>query len=150
MSKFDEWNFYRRQFQKIGKGVKAVDILAVAPNRCLWQIEIKDYRQYRRTKTIDLAQEIAIKVRNSLAALVAAKVNTNDVNEKQMAKAALLCRKLRIVLHLEQPISHSKLFPRVIDPAKVQQSLKQLMKSVDPHPLVLEKNRMNDVDWTVS
>ena len=151
-SKFDEWSFYRNQFQKVCGGTKAIDILAVEPSVCFWNIEIKDYRRHRRTKTkiIDLADEIALKVRDSLAAIVAARVNANETNEKNMARAALRCPRLRVVLHLERPSKHSKLFPRAIDPANVQQKLKQLIKAIDPHPLVLEMSRMNHVAWKVS
>jgi hypothetical protein len=149
-SKFDEWSFYRNQFQRVCGGARAVDILAVEHNACFWKIEVKDYRQHRRTKTIELPEEVAIKVRDSLAALVSARANANDADEKALARAALLCGRLRVVLHLEQPTKHSKLFPRAIDPAKVQQRLKQLIKAIDPHPLVLERNRMNGVAWTVN
>ena len=85
VSKFDKWIFYRNQFQQVCRGVKAVDILAVEAKACLWTIEVKDYRQHRRTKTIDLAVEIAEKVRDSLAALVAVHANANDSDEKAMA-----------------------------------------------------------------
>ena len=149
-SKFDEWSFYRNQFQSTCGGAKAVDILAVEHTTCLWKIEIKDYRQYPRIKTINLPEEVAMKVRDTLAAVVSARVNANDDNEKALARAALLCKRMRVVLHLEQPVKHSKLFPRAIDPAKVQQRLKQLIKAIDPHPLVLEMNRMNGVAWTVT
>lgn len=149
-SKFENWSFYRNQFQKTCGGAKAVDILAVEYTTCLWKIEIKDYRQHRRTKSIDLPYEVAMKVRDTLAALVSARVNANDDNEKALAQAALLCGRIRVVLHLEQPTKHSKLFPRAIDPAKVQQRLKQLIRAIDPHPLVLETNRMNYVAWTVT
>lgn len=148
-SKFDEWSFHRKQFQKVCGGAKAINILAVEGNTCIWTIEIKDYRQHRRTKTLELPDEVALKVRDTLAALVAARANANEDEEKQLASAALLCSRLRVVLHIEQPVKHSRLFPRVIDPAKVQQRLKQLIKAIDPHPLVLEINRMKDVAWTV-
>ena len=138
-SKFDEWRFYLRHFQKVCGGTKAIDIVAVEPGVCFWSIEVKDYRQHRRTKTIDIADEIALKVRDSLSGIVAASVNANDADERQIAGEALRCQRLRIVLHLEQPTKHSKLFPRAIDPAKVQQKLKQLVKAIDPHPSVLER-----------
>lgn len=174
-SKLDRWSFYRNQFQRLsgvlmvcGKegcgndlrcvacgragyiGIKAIDILAIEVASCCWYVEVKDYRQHRRTKTIDLADEIAVKVRDSLAALVAARANANDADERTTAAAALRCPRLRVVLHLEQPAQHSKLFPRAIDPAKVQQRLKQLVKAIDPHPLVLEMTRMQGVAWSVN
>jgi hypothetical protein len=173
-SKLDEWSFYRNQFQRIGNvhmpcsdelcngavccntcgkakvaGGKGIDILAVEPERCMWKIEIKDYRRSRRTKTIDLADEVALKMRDSLAVLAAAQANANDTTEKAMASAALRCGRMRVVLHLEQPAKHSKLFPRAISPANVRQRLKQLIKGIDPHPLVLEMNQMHGVGWSV-
>ncbi len=174
-SKFEDWGFYRNQFQRLsgvrvpcgrkgcgqdlkcvgcGKvgwvGTKAIDILALEVDRCCWCVEIKDYRRHRRTKTIDLADEVALKVRDSLAALAAAAANANDGAEKALAASALACRCFRIVLHLEQPAKHSALFPRAIDPAVVLQRLKQLVKAIDPHPLVLETRRLNGVSWTVT
>ena len=146
---FDKWGFYLNQFQSVCEGAKAVDLLAVEPRECFWSIEVKDYRQHRRTKTIDLAEEVALKVRDSLSGLVAARVNANDAAEKGLAEAALRCPRLRVVLHLEQPAKHSKLFPRAIDPSKVKQRLKQLIRAIDPHPMVLEMDRMNGVAWTV-
>ena len=146
---FDQWSFYLNQFQSVCEGAKAIDVLAVEPQVCVWSIEVKDYRQYRRTKTIDLADEVAVKVRDSLAGIVAARMNANDGDEKRLAQAALDCPRLRLVLHLEQPAKHSKLFPRAIDPAKIKQRLQQLIRAIDPHPLVLEMNRMTGVAWTV-
>ena len=147
-SKLDEWSFYRNQFQSVCGGTKAIDILAI-DHRCCWQIEIKDYRQHPRTKAIDLAEEIAEKVRDCLAMLVAAAFNANDQLEKTMARDAVCCTRLRVVLHLEQPMKHSKLFPRAIDPAKVQLRLRQLLKAIDPHPLVLDKSSRGAVGWIV-
>jgi hypothetical protein len=97
-----------------------------------------------------LAEEIAEKVRDSLAALVAAQANANDADENASARAALRCPRLRVVLHLEQPARPSTLFPRAIDPANVQLRLRQLIKAIDPHPLVVEIANMRGVGWTVS
>ncbi|MEW5928168.1 MAG: hypothetical protein AB1941_11835 [Gemmatimonadota bacterium] len=150
-TKFDDWSFYQNQFKNLGGGSKGVDILALEPGAaCLWQIEIKDYRRHRRTKTIDLAAEVVQKARDTLAALAAARVNANDAGEKALADAALHCRRLRIVLHLEQPTHHSKLFRRAIDPANVQLRLRQLAKAIDPHPMVREMGRMPGCPWTVT
>jgi len=148
VTKLDEWSFYRRQFQNVCGGAKAIDVLAIAPREGFWTIEIKDYRRHPRTKAIDLAQEVAEKVRDTLCALVAARVQANDAEERRLATSALRCPRLRIVLHLEQPAQHSKLFPRAIDPADVLQSLKRLLRAIDPHPLVLETKRMQGVPWT--
>jgi hypothetical protein len=148
-SKLDEWSFYRNQFQRI-PGTKSMDVIALAPAQEAWLIEIKDYRGRQRTRAINLADEVALKARDSLAAIAAAKVRANDTAERQFAGAALQCTSLRVVLHLEQPAKHSKLFPRAIDPAAVKQRLKQIIKAIDPHPLVLESARLNGVAWTVN
>lgn len=148
-TKYDDWSFYRKQFQSVCSKAAAVDLLVIHPQACLWAIEAKDYRQHQRTKVIDLADEIAAKVRDSLAGLVAAAANANQFVEKNFAKQALTCPRLRVVLHLEQPQKHSKLFPRAIDPAKVTQRLKQLIKAIDPHPVVLEMKEMRNVMWKV-
>ena len=172
-SQFDRWSFFRKQFSKISGmraecgqnacgghltcgacgrpgflGTKAVDILAIEVTVCCWCIEVKDYSRHQRTKVIDLADEIAIKVRDTLAALAAAAANANDNSEKVAATAALRCGRFRIVLHLEQPAKPSKLFPRAIDPAKILERLKQLVKSIDPHPRGVESARMQQLAWT--
>jgi len=150
VSKFDDWSFVRNQFQSVCGGAKAIDILAVEPNSaCVWHIEVKDYRQRTRKKVIGLAEEVAEKVRDSLAALVAARVNAKEDTERAMADAALRCRRLRILLHLEQTAKPSRLFPKAFDPAKVQQRLKQLTKAIDPHPLVRDTREPQGYSWTV-
>ena len=55
---------------------------------------------------------------------------------------------MRVVLHLEQPRSHSKLFPRVFDLADVQQKLKQLVRTIDAHPMVVEQESLDRVRWS--
>lgn len=174
VTKYDDWSFYKNQFQKLGgivvpcskprcsgtftcdqcdtkySGVKAIDILAIERTVCCWCIEIKDYRSNRRTKVIQLADEIALKVRDTLSALAAARINANDADEQQAASDALRCPRIRVVLHLEQPPTPSRLFPRTIDPANVLQRMKQLMKCFDAHPLVIESSDMRDVEWTAT
>ncbi len=117
-----------------------------------WLIEIKDYRRHPRTKVIDLGDEIAFKVRDTLAGLVAAKCNANTADEKNTAREALKRNRFRVVLHLEQPRKHSKLFPQVVDPSLVLQKLKQRLKAVDAHPRVVDQRTLetrNDMNWTV-
>lgn len=150
VSKYDEWSYYRNQFIRTCGGTKAIDILALEPKACCWLLEVKDYREYVRTKTIDLADEIAAKVRDTLAGLVGAQFQANEAEEKKAASQALRSRFLRVVLHLEQPTKHSKLFPRAISPAAVLQRLKQLIKPIDPHPRVVEKASMAGIPWTVT
>ncbi|MGE8337168.1 hypothetical protein [Pseudomonas laurylsulfatiphila] len=148
-SKYDDWTHYRRQFNPAFGGTKAVDLVFV-DDATGWLIELKDYREYRRTKTIDLADEVAAKVRDTLAGMISAKLHAADTDERRLAKAFLRCNRIRVVLHLEQPEKHSKLRPRAIDPAAVLLKLKGLVKSVDPHPCVVDKSSLKgEMKWVV-
>jgi hypothetical protein len=172
--KLDDWRFYKNQFIRLSsglrqpcgacgaelrcrncgtvktQGVKAVDILARDPAATLWLLEVKDYRRSPRTKAIGLADEVALKVRDSLALLVAAAMSAKDPEERSFARDALTKERVCIGLHLEQPMQHSKLFPRVIDPADVLQKLRQLVRAIDPHPRVFEMGMRVTAPWTVS
>ncbi|MGI9281775.1 MAG: hypothetical protein ACR2PX_19385 [Endozoicomonas sp.] len=95
--------------------------------------------------------EVAQKVRDTLAGLVAAKFNANDFDEKKLAKQALSRSRLKVVLHLEQPSKSSKLRPQVIDPAVAKQKLKQYLKAIDAHPVVMDKSTLSGkkIAWQV-
>ncbi len=151
VTKYDEWPFYKNHVRDACTGNKAVDFLGLDPSKTLWMIEIKDYRQFPRTKEsrIPLCDEIAVKIRDTLAGLFAAKVVSTHENH-QFAQVASDAVKLRIVLHLEQPTSHSKLFRRDYDPADVQQKLKQMVKPFDAHPRVVELDNMDKVPWSTT
>ena len=146
--RYDGWSFHR-QFQNICGGAKAVDFLAVTEdNNITWLIEVKDYREHRRTKPSELPHEVACKFRDTLAGLVCARVNSNEPEERDMADLSLRTKQLRLALHLEQPLKHSKLFPKAYQPADIQQKLKTLTKAIDPHPLVLDM-QSDSTDWQV-
>lgn len=146
-TKYDDWAFYAR-FISIQPGTKGVDVLAFeAADKVLWLIELKDYRGHPRLKTVSFWDEVALKARDTLEGVFAAGVDTSHPDQA-FAKRALTARKLRIVLHLEQPANPSKLSPRVADRANVQQKLKQIVKPIDAHPKVIEMAAMNDVAWT--
>lgn len=148
--KYDDWSFFRNQFQSTCLGAKAVDIICVADGTT-WLIEIKDYRQHQRTKPQELGDEVAIKVRDTLAGLVAAKMNANERAEQDFAKMALQSKAIKVVLHLEQPEKTSRLRPHAIDPATVKQSLKRQLRAIDSHPSVVDKNTLSaNRDWTVT
>ncbi len=149
-SRYDDWSFYRRRFARMRDGIKALDLLALSPTRTAWLIEVKDYRQHARTKSIELADEVGRKVFDTLAALLPASLGADDAAEKRMAKALLGGRELRIVLHLEQPAKHSRLRPRAINPPDVRQQLRRVLKPIDAHPLVVERGDMGTLEWTVS
>lgn len=152
-SKYDEWSHYRNQFINTCQGAKAVDLvfLDTADQTICWLIEVKDYRVHARTKPIDLAEEIAMKVRDTLAGLLSAKWHATNSDERRYARKLTQATKVRVVLHLEQPAKTSRLRPRAIEPDKVLQKLKSLIKAIDPHPLVIDhRETAGKVSWTVA
>lgn len=147
--KYDERSFYRNQFQSVAGGSKAVDLLCVSGDAA-WLIEIKDYRRHRRTKLIDIDDELANKVRDTLAGLAAASANANCREERALARRALQLRRWRVVLHLEQPNTKSRLRPQPSSVANVLSKVRRKLRAIDPHPVILDRETMHrDVPWTV-
>ena len=146
--KYDEWSFYRNQFQSLAGGSKAVDIICLSDDAA-WLIEIKDYRQHPRQKLIDIDDEVASKVRDTLAGLAAASASANCRDERRLARRALQRRRWRVALHLEQPNARSRLWPR-FSVANVLSKMRTKVKAVDVHPVVLNREtRRPSVPWTV-
>lgn len=148
--KYDNWAFYRNQFQNACyRDNKAVDLLCYS-NSDAWLIEVKDYRQHARTKVIDLADELACKVRDTLAGLAAAQIRANDATEKNFACEMLRKLNVRVVCHIEQPVKVSRLRPRAIEPDKLKDQLRRLLKAIDPHPIVMDSlTTTSQVVWRV-
>ncbi len=150
VSKYDEWAFYRNQFSKMFNNIKSVDIIAADySSETVWLIEVKDYRDNQRTKPTELPDEIALKVFHTLAAMPVARINASVSEEKDMSSYVCNASKLKVVLHLEQPLKHSKLRPRAINPADIKAKLKKLLKPIDAHPIVSEMNAMARLNWQV-
>lgn len=149
-SKYDEWPFYRNHFESSCTGNKAVDFVAMDPaGDSVWLIELKDYRVHKRTNTTPLPDEIAIKVRDTLAGLFAAAKYDPHHAHAADARRSLQAKRIRVVLHLEQPQHHSKLFGSSFDRAGVQQKLKQLVRPIDPHPVVIDIGTQHLVPWSI-
>lgn len=146
--KYDDWSFYRHRFGKMRAGIKAVDLVAV-DDATAWFVEVKDYRTNPRTKPSDLAEEVFQKVYDTLAALLPAKLNGDVSGEVSTAGALLRAKRIRVVLHLEQPKKSSKLRPRAIDPAAIKAKLSKFLKPIDAHPFVAELGRMGSLNWRV-
>lgn len=131
--KYDDSAFHRHQFQNFAGGSKAMDVVALSPDRELWLIEVKDYTRHRRSKSGSLFDEVATKVRATLAGLAVARIRANDPHERGMADMAMRARSIRVVLHLDQPRRPSRLFPQAVDPRSATQKLRQSVRGVDPH-----------------
>lgn len=92
-TKYDEWTHYRNQFNSAFGGTKAVDFLHISNNQG-WMIEVKDYREHSRTKPADIADEVACKVRDTLAGLISVKYHATDYDEKKHRENNAASRKV--------------------------------------------------------
>lgn len=136
--KYDDWRHYRNVFNSACGSSKAVDFV-VSKADTLWLIEVKDYRTHRRTKPSNLADEVILKVRDTMAGLVSTAFVGMDSGEQSKSRSALSHRKLRIIFHLEQPSKPSRLFPMSVDPADILMKLKQRLRFADCHPIVVNR-----------
>ena len=58
---------------------------------------------------------------------------------------------LRVILHIEQARTRSRLNPHVFKYRDLEQKLKQLLKAVDPHPEVVSReSQKQEHPWKVS
>ena len=139
-------------------GQKAVDIVAfdagTRPTTC-WMIEAKDFRVItnppKPSNIGGLAQTVFEKVQDSIAGLTDAAASATNHTEQSLAQLAMSATGRRVVLHLEPHTGpHTKLFPTNFS-ASVLQKLRQLVRSIDPTPLVLNiaDTPSADVPWTV-
>ena len=138
-TRYDSWQHYRNHYSSACGSSKAVDFI-VCKNHEVWLIEVKDYRRNKRLKTIDLTEEVALEVRDTLAGLVSAKFLATNAQERSDAITALSQKKLRVALHLQQPRNPSRLYPRVDNPININIALKlkQQLRFIDPHPQVID------------
>lgn len=139
--KYDEWDFYKKQFQK--DNIKAIDVLAI-DERNLYLIEVKDYRRHKRRKSEILEDEFQLKVLHTLAALLPAKINALD-DEKKFAAKALNCKKIFLYFYLEGLVFNSKKFSEGELRMNLQKKLRIKLKSIDPHVKVVNKD--SRISW---
>jgi hypothetical protein len=148
IAKYDKWTFYLNHFQSVCSSAKGVDIIALVPSGVVWLIEVKDYRAGPRQKQLELAEEVAQKVRDTLAGLAAARVRALVGAEQDMANRVLQGIDLKVVLHLEQGSKPTRLHP-VEDHTKLVQKLKQLLRAIDHHPKISNLAEGNKYGWEV-
>ncbi len=146
VGKYDDWSYYRNQFAKQRNGLKAVDVVALGTEQDAYLIEVKDYRRPDTDNPFQLPEVIANKVLYSLAAMLPAKLNATDSDEKRLAGAILGCVSLRVIAHIEQPLRHHP----AVDLADIKQKLRQLLRAVDAHPKVVSMGDMRNLPWSVA
>lgn len=155
---YDKWRHYIAVWSAV-EGRKAVDVVAVelsGPSIITWLIEAKDFRIItnppKPSNIGGLAQFVADKSRDTLSGLADAAVNAATPSEKSHAAKAIAATSVRVVLHLEPHVGpHTALFPAGF-PASVLQRLRQLVRAIDPNPLVLSiaNTAAAGVPWTVT
>ena len=147
-SKYDDWSHYRKQFEnKCSTGNKAIDFIAIEANQTLWLCEIKDFRiGQRNLEKLPLEQEIALKVKDTLAGIVSAKFKANNPIEKNFAEESLKCKNIRIVLHIEQPDGIRQIY----NLSDLKDKLKRLLKAIDPHVVISTCLNQKYVPWTIT
>lgn len=148
----DEWRFYKNHYLKLSTGIKCVDFLAIDPERQVWLVEVKDYRRDRRTTSSDLLDSIVDKVLGSLGLLMAACLQTDHIRQDQRKLARLVARqrRLRVVLHLEQPRHRSRLHPEPMNPASLRQALRRRLQVTGVvHEVRVVSRERGYVPWQV-
>lgn len=133
---FTYYNKHWQHFAEIvgGEGNKECDFIVFdTVSKALWLFEVKDYRGATRTKPSELADEFALKCRDSIGCLLAIKTsNLAQDEEKTLIAPMIGAKTIRCVLHVEQGV-RSRLFPSVIDPKALIDSTKKRLRPLDPH-----------------
>ena len=155
---YDTWQHYVAVWNR-GGGQKAMDLVAIentATPMTTWLIEAKDFRVITSppnpSNVTGLAQTVADKAADTLAGLADAAVHAVVASEKGHAASSLAVPAKRVVLHLEPHTgNHTALFPAGFS-ASVYQKLKQLVRAIDPNPLVLNiaNTPVAGVPWSVA
>ncbi len=150
VGKYDQWSFHQESFQSAAGGSKAIDFVCVGKG-VSWLIEVTDYRNYPLPKPSCLSDEVARKVRDTLAGLATAATNADDVTEKKIAQLALSPeRKWRVALHLEQSDHRSKLWRKMPDSSKLLIKLRKRLRFVDSGAYIVSTQcSFPDIKWRV-
>ena len=123
---------YVKKLTNLGGSNKAVDIAAFDPaTGTLWLIEVKDYRTHPREKPQDIVNELAVKVRDSLAGLVILRVRAGGGYQDRIHTILSGVSLVRIVLHVEQRALPSRLHPYVLNPKTINDLMRRALKRVD-------------------
>lgn len=144
--KYDDSQFYRQHFSRQKNGIKAVDVLALSPDKTLFFIEAKDYSHPETIKPSELPTAIVNKVLYTLSSLLPSSINASEESEQKFSRKAIKSKKLCVVIHLEQSNRHRL---KVV-PADLLQKLKPMLRAIDAHPKVLSMHKMANAAWSVS
>jgi|SRR5579872_875811 len=144
--------FYRNQFQQMCGGCKETDFAAYDPNlRTLWLVEVKDFRVAGRQKPGALHDEVALKVRDTLAFIMAGGLSTlSQDDSKRFWISVKRAKRVRVVLHCELPAHRSKLFPGISSLVNVAEKLRRSVRAIDSKAVVTDDNSVPGLPWIVT
>ncbi|GDY19715.1 hypothetical protein LBMAG56_10600 [Verrucomicrobiota bacterium] len=149
--------YYASRFQLFCGGCKEADFAAYAADTGkLWLVEVKDHAAHPRTKPVPLPQELAEKVRDTLALLAAAAVSdptpstTPVMQAGDFARLARGATSLNVVLHCEPQPRPSTLFPAVSQMANLLHELRTALRAVDANVRLASKGTYSGLPWAVS
>jgi len=149
--------YYTNGFQSFCGGSKETDFLAFDPdNGRLWLLEVKDYSVNNRTKPLPIHDEVALKVRDTLALLSASMSNDHTPSASgqtqvgDFGRAIAVPTSMGVVLHCEHQPAGSKLFPSATHLASIQQKLRIAFKNVISEVKVTCSGRYAGLAWNVT
>lgn len=152
VQKWDDSAFHKQRFQSFGGSSKAVEFVAFHKEKNdLWLIECKDFRAYGRARTtVELCDEIAQKVRSTLAALVCAR-NHTDERLRTFARKALRKTTIRCIVHWEHPLKPHRLWPAaMMDRGSIRDKLRQRLAVADPMADIGNESQLNaTMPWKI-
>lgn len=148
-SKCDDWVFYKQKFERMGNGIKCLDILAISPEKVAYLIEAKDYRIHNRTKPSDIIDEVCAKLLCTLAMLLPAKLNAAEPSERHLCEQVLDAKEILIVLHIELPPPRSRLDVIKKDPSLIRMKMRERFSPIGRYAKVASMEQMSGLNWTV-
>jgi len=149
--KWDETGFHRKQFQSFGGASKAAEFVSFPEDSDeLWLIECKDFRPSGRKKATDLCDEIAQKIKATLAGLVCAR-NAEDALIRRFSRMALKKTQIRCVVHWEHPLKPHRLWPKEnMSRATMRAKLRQRLQATDPNTELGNQQQLNAIlPWQI-
>lgn len=157
--KYDEWDFYNRQFQS-GFDAKGIDWILFYDG-IVWFVEVTDYRLARlsaknrvRSGALwrEVVREFAHKIRDTVAGVATAGLGGGEEG-KRLCGELFGAGKLCAVLHLEHADEggYSELFEKRQDFANLEKDAARRLAPLTPHVRVMDMQRMrgSDLPWTV-
>lgn len=147
---YDASSWYRKHFNACADSA-AVDFVVVRDG-VSWLIEIKDFTAtapHREKGPLWLI--VTVKVRDTLAGLVAGGFKAGNADERRLFEAAVRAASLRVVFHCERPTHVRRLFASLPDAADLQDKLRQTLRAVDAHVRVIDcAHPLQGAPWTTT